>query len=221
VWWVAGGVLIAAAIARWVAGRNPVVDPADRVEWTFRALHGGRRVAIAAAGEGPVLLEGQIFPRDQPLTTPLTQRPCVYFHLRIDDLLAPTLHDSIARQPSTAMLKQREARPFLITDETGTALVAFNDPAELAFVVAPELIWAGRKLRESPGAQDALLKLGVAPLGDIAVHETALFVGDRVRVVGVGTREVAPDGEFTGRRSAPTRYVVRAGAEELLAILKR
>lgn len=223
-WWVVGGVLIAAAVVRWVSGRKTgaAVDPTDRVELAFEALHRRRRVAIAVAGEGPVLIRGKVSPRDQPLTSPLTQRACVYYDVRIDDLMTPKNESRwAARQPSTAMSKQRDARPFLVTDETGTALVAFDDLAELSFVVAPEIILSGRKIREATGIQAALSKLGVAPLGAIAAHETAIFVGDEVSVVGVGMREVTPDGELAGPRSPPTRYVVRAGTDDLLAILSR
>lgn len=222
-WWVVGGVLITAAVVRWVGGRKPgaAVDPSERIRSAFEALRRGRRVRIAAAPEGPVLIRGKVSPRGAPLTSPLTRRACVYYGLRVDDLTTPQASEYGARQPSTAMLKRRDARSFFVTDETGTALVAFDDAAELAFAVAPETTWSGRKLRDSIAVQEALIKLGIAPSGHILVHEEAIFVGDEVRVIGAGAREVTPDGESPGLREAPTRYVVRATADDVLAILRR
>src|SRR5689334_5549038 len=136
-WWVVGGVLIAAAVLRWASDRIPGVadDSGGRIPRAFEAFHHRRRMAIAAAPEGPVQIRGKVSPRGEPLIAPLTQRACVYYGLRIDNFMAPHmgLHSRRAYsgkgEYSTAMLKQRNARPFFVTDETGTALVAFDDPA--------------------------------------------------------------------------------------------
>jgi hypothetical protein len=227
VWEIVIAVLITAAVFRWGIRRDPAVDPAERIPRAFEALHHRRRAMIGEAPEGPVLIRGKVSARRETLTSPMTQQDCVYFDLRVDNLMAPTgtpgNPDSWGKtwHPSTAVLKRRDARPFLVTDETGTAVVAFADLAELSFVVAPETTWSGRKLRESVAVQEALSKLGVAHLrDDIAVHEAALFVGDEVSVVGVGRREVTPDGERAGFRSPPMEYVVRPGGDDLLAVLK-
>jgi hypothetical protein len=220
VWWVIGGVLIAAAVARWVSGR-PGVDQSERVQRAFAAVHHRRRVAIAAAEEGAVLIRGKVSARDERLTSPLTQRACVFYDVRIDNLMAPQPSRHSDRLPSTVMLHQRDARPFLVTDETGTALVAFDDLADVSFVVDARISLSGRELHEATAIHSALGNLGFPPFGRIAVDEAAIFVGDEVEVAGLGRREVAPDGEPAGRRSPPTRYVVRAGADALLAILKR
>lgn len=223
-WWVVGGVLIAAAVVRWVSGRDrpdAVLDQPERVRRAFEAVHRRRRTAIAAAAEGPVLIAGKVAARDEPLTSLLTRRPCVLYDVRIDDSMA-SRNDSrwTDRQPSTVIFKRRDVRPFFVTDETGTALVAFDGFAEVSFVVAAQS-FSGRKLREATAIQEALFELGVASHGAISVQEAAIFVGDEVSVAGVGMREVAPDGEVAGLRSAPTRYVVRADTEHFLAILKR
>ena len=222
VWWLVGGVLIAAAVVRWATGRERpgvVLDQSERVRRAFAAVHRRRRVAIAEAGEGPVLIRGKVALRAEQLTSPLTQRACVYYDVRIDDLM--TAQGARGAPPSTEMLHQRDARAFLVTDETGTALVACDDLAEVSFVVAPEISLSGRKLREATAVQGALFKLGIPGFGAIAVREAAIFVGDEVTVAGMGMSEVAPDGELAGYRSAPTRYVVRADTDNLLAILKR
>lgn len=228
-WWVVGGILIAAAVVRWATGRDrpgAVLDQSERVQRAFKALHRQRRVAIAEAGEGLVLIRGKVSVRAEQLTSPLTQRACVYYDVRVDDLMTPqgSRDDRSVfgpGDPSTAMLGQREARPFLVTDETGTALVAFDGLAEVSFVVAPQISLSGRKLREATALHGALFKLGVPPFGAIAVREAAIFVGDEVTVAGMGMSEVAPDGELAGYRFAPTRYVLRADTEHLLAILRK
>jgi hypothetical protein len=235
VWWLVGGVLIAATVVRWVTGRNQnrpgaVLDQPERVLRAFEAVHRRRRVAIGEAEEGPVLIRGKVSLRSEPLISPLTQRACVFYDVRVDDLMRPSPSSTdqsefgawapSTRARSMAMLHQREARPFLVTDETGTALVAFDDLAEVSLVVPAQISLSGRKLREATALESALFKLGVPRFGNVAVHESAIFVGDEVRVAGMGMREVTPDAESAGYRSAPTRYVVRASADSLLAILR-
>jgi hypothetical protein len=236
-WWVVGvavafyvvGTVVAGAVMRLGSdGKEPAdPDPSEKVQRAFAAVHGRRPVAIATEQEGPVLIRGKVAPRREALTSPLSRRDCVYYDTRIDDFgnLAPIPDAALAPNgpgiPTTAMLKRRDARSFLVTDDTGTALVAFDDLAEVVFVVPEHLYLTGRKLREAADVQQALFGLGVAPAGSIAVHEAAIFVGDEVTVAGVGRREVAPDGESSGYRSAPRRYVVRAAPDGLLGILKR
>ena len=62
-WWVAGGILIAATVVRWVSGRNraeSTLDRADQVERVYTMLRRGRPVAIAAAPDGPVVFKGKV-----------------------------------------------------------------------------------------------------------------------------------------------------------------
>jgi hypothetical protein len=77
-----------------------------------------------------------------------------------------------------------------------------------------------RRLRASTEVTSVLLKLGIAPGRPIVVSEAAIFVGDTVRVTGVGMREATAGGESAGHRQVPIRFVVRAGSNSQLAILK-
>jgi hypothetical protein len=221
-WWVAGSVVIAAAVIRWVAGRNPPpLDQSERIQLAYQALLRRRRVAIASATDGPVLIRGKVSPHAEALTTPVTQRPCVFYNLRIDDLqrlgLSRQPPNLVTRLgpgpglPSTAMLQRRDARPFHVTDETGTARVEFEKPEDVSFFVTAHLSLSGRKLRAATELHHAVLELGVTPFGPIGVEEAAIFVGDEVTVAGVGMRDIAPDGESIGHRNPPMRYVIRAG----------
>jgi hypothetical protein len=123
--------------------------------------------------------------------------------------------------PSTATLQRRDARPFHVTDETGTARVEFEKPEEVSFFVTAHLSLSGSKLRASTEIHHAVLDLGVTPFGPIGVEEAAIFVGDEVTVAGVGMRDIDPDGESTGHRNPPMRYVVRAGRDATVAISRK
>jgi hypothetical protein len=223
VWWIVGGVLIAAAAVRWVARKHraePVLDHPGKVERAYEALRRGHPVAIEAAGEGPVLLRGTVSVAGAALVAPITGRPCVFFDMRVEDLLRGA-GDRSPRPVSTAIRHKRHAQPFLVTDETGTAEVTFEDAADVSFVAEPHLALDGHRLRESESVLNVLKTLGIRRAEKIAVTEAAIFVGDTVDVVGVGTREVAPAGESAGYRDLPMRYAVRAGTNRVLAIRKR
>jgi hypothetical protein len=208
VWWIVAGFVAAAATARWLSGRDVPVggrDDPERVPNAFQTLR-RRRTAIASAQEGPVLIRGKVSAFGEPLTSPLEQRACVFYQLHATGLVAP--------------LHAREARPFLVTDDTGTAEVAFDNLTDVCFFVAPQLSLSGRKLRANPAMQAAVLKLGVSIVG-VTVTEAAIFVGDTVTVAGVGRREATPSGEARGFRDVPTRYVLRGDPDCMLAVGKR
>lgn len=220
-WWVIGGIVIAAAALRWAAGRAGP-DQSERVARAFAALHRRRRVPIAGAEEGPVLIRGQVSAGER-LTAPFSRQPCVFYDVRITNLLAmgPSRENVRQAPPSTVLRRLREARSFFVTDETGTAEVAFEDPADVSFVVEASLSLQGRKLSAEAAIQDVLRGLWISDSGSLAVNEAAIFVGDEVTVVGTGTREVAPSGTSGGFRSPPMQLVVRGGPHEALAILKK
>src|SRR5262249_8061048 len=137
---------------------------------------------------------------------PLSHRPCVYYEVRIDEL---------------QRARERRAQPFLVTDQTGTAEVTFDDTADVSFAVEAHVSLSGRRLRASTAASRLLFDRRIPPAVPIAISETAIFVGDEVTVWGVGTREAAPGGDAAGYREVPARYVVRAGTNAVLAILKK
>lgn len=128
-----------------------------------------------------------------------------------------------ARYPatlSTAVINERRAEPFFVTDDTGTAEVRFDDVVDVSFVVAPHLSLKGRRLKAAPAVTDSLIGLGIAPSGAIVVSGAAILPGDTVTVAGVSGQEATPSGEFAGYRQLPTRCVVRAGPNSVLGVLK-
>ncbi|HLK89171.1 MAG TPA: hypothetical protein VKZ18_04700 [Polyangia bacterium] len=193
--YVAATVVAQAVTRRGADGKQPrEIGHSDKVQRAFAAVNGRRTVPIGLEREGPVLIRGKVAPHHEPLTAPFVPRDCVYY-------------DSEGLS---------DGRSFLVTDETGTALVAFDDLAEVVFAVPRELCPTGAKPRQA-----ADRARGVAATLPTAVLQAAILVGDEVTVAGVGRLEVAPDGESRGPRSAPMRYVVRADPDGLLGILKR
>jgi hypothetical protein len=224
-WWMVGGVLIAAAAVRWLTGRNGAdapLDRADQVARAYAAARYGRPVAIASASEGPVVFRGKVSAAGAPFVTRLSEQPCVVSDLRVDDLerQEPTPEFKDSKPQSITVLRERQAQPFLITDETGTAEVRIDDVADVSFVLAPHLSLKGRRLRASAGVANTLFKLGLAPQGALLVTEAAVFVGDTVTVAGVGRRELSPGVPTAGFRQVPMRFVVRGGTNDVMAIVK-
>lgn len=223
-WWVVGGIVIAAAAVRWYTGRNGAdvpLDRGDRVQRGYAAVRYGRRVAIASASDGPVVFSGKVSAEEATLVTRVTQRACVYSELRVDDLalVGPELYGR-GLFTRTAVLHEREARSFLITDDTGTAEVRIDEASDVSFVIAPHLSVKGRQLR-APAMANTLLTLGLPAFGKLVITESAIFVGDTVTVAGMGMREVSPSVATAGYREVPMRFVVRGGPTDILAILKR
>jgi hypothetical protein len=218
-WWALGGILVVAAALRWMSGRKHTPDRAEMVGRAYETLQRARPVAIASAPNGPVVIRGRVSPVGEALSAPATERPCVFYDFRIDDVM------SIPRTPaisdpapvSTAIFHRRRAQPFLVVDESGAAQVAFDDVADVSFVVEEELALRGEDLRSSRTLVDLLFQLEVPP-GRIAASESAIYVGDTVTVAGVGTPEIVPSAESAGYREPPTRYVVRAGADVVLMV---
>jgi hypothetical protein len=231
-WWVVGGIFIAAAAVRWHTGRNGAETPlerADRVQRGYAAVRSGRPVAIASASDGPVVLRGKVSAEETPLVTRVSQQPCVFSELRVDDLarlgtVTSYSHGGILstspQTSSTEVLHERRARSFLITDETGTAEVRIDEVTDVSFVIAPHLSLKGRQLR-APAVANTLLSLGLPAFGKLVVTESAIFVGDTVTVAGIGMREVSPSVTTAGYREVPMRFVVRGGPTEMLALLKK
>ena len=231
-WWVVGGIVIAAAAVRWRAGRKGAdapLDRSDQVQRAYVAARSGRPVAIASASDGPVVLRGKVSAEETPLVTHVSQQPCVFSDLRVDDLARLGTVTSYSHRgilstnpeaPSTAVLHERRARSFLITDETGTAEVRIDEVTDVSFVIAPHLSLKGRQLR-APAVANTLLALGLPAFGKLVVTESAIFVGDTVTVAGIGMRELSPSATTAGYREVPMRFVVRSGPNDMLAILKK
>jgi hypothetical protein len=219
VWWAIGGVVVAAAVLSWILGRNSAPDRSEMIKRAYATLRRGRAAAIAVAAEGPVVIRGTVSAVGPPLIAPLSQRPCVFSNVpylvvsQVPDQAnslpegAPSSGEGVA--VSTTMERELRGRTFLVTDETGTAEVAFPDVADVSFLVEPVEV-------PQPVVSGADLSGGL-PLR-AAKEEAAIFVGDTVTVAGVGTREFALGPDSSGDRQQPGRYVVRAGANMVLMV---
>jgi hypothetical protein len=102
----------------------------------------------------------------------------------------------------------RRGQTFLVSDESGTAEVAFPDVADVSFLVKPVDLPQPVSSRVDSSRE--------LPLR-MAIRESAIFVGDTVTVAGVGTREVTLGSDSSAYRQA-TRYVVRAGTNMVLMV---
>jgi hypothetical protein len=225
VWWIVGGALIAVAAARWVARRIHPDVPLERPEQIARAyamLRRGRPAPIAGAADGVVLFQGKVAAKGTPLVAPISQRTCVFYDVKLDDLR--NLETFSEKHPPAGPVpgrRERQGRSFLISDDTATAEVQLDDVEEVSLVVPPHLSLRGQRDQPAAAAAAAAQMFGVVPSSTCVVTEAAIFVGDTVTVTGVGTREPAMDGELTGYRRPPMRCMVRGGLNSVLAILKR
>jgi hypothetical protein len=197
-WWAVGGVALGVVAVRWLLGPDPAPDRRDQVAMAHAALRRRRRSAIGSAADGPVRVVGRVSRSGagEPMVAPLSGRACVYY-----EVVPRGDAGRLDRQPdgSWAPVRRRHAQPFALTDDSGTAEVTFDNPLDVTFEVASN----------------------AGPRGQPPLAEAAIFVGDEVTVVGVGTREVVAAGESTGYRAPPTRYVVRAGSGSVLAIRRK
>lgn len=218
-WWAIGGIVVVAAILRWFSGRSRSPDRSEMISRAHATLRRGRPVAIALAGEGPVVIRGKVSAAGPPLTAPLTQRPCVFYNVPYLVVSAvPAAAGSLGEGApsggegivvSSTTERDRRGQAFLVTDDSGTAEVAFDDVEDVSFLVEPV---------ESP---QAVSSASDAPQGlsfRAANSEAALFVGDTVTVAGEGKREVPRDSDASGHSQPRTRYVVRAGATMVLMV---
>ena len=74
-WWMVGGVVIAAAAVRWMTGRNDdaPLDRADQIGRAYAAARRRRPVPIASASDGHVVFRGKVSAQGSPLVTRLTE----------------------------------------------------------------------------------------------------------------------------------------------------
>ena len=207
------GLFGAFAVARVVYA--DFLSPEARVK---RTLARRRRAAIARAPDGVVRVTGRVRAGGDLLRGPVTQRPCVAYHLVIEG-------DEHGGWGS--VLELGDARPFTLVDETGEAFIDVAQSAFLLALVADKSGWTRSGADADAPSQAVRALLGSADVvadgmfegpRRFCYHEAALREGRRVAVGGQGTREVTPDGARASAREPPQRYVVRGSAEQPLLI---
>jgi len=212
---IASGVVMAMVVtARYFSPPNRARRRARRTE---RALAARQRTWISEA-HGPVRVTGRIHRDAKLLEAPLSGRPCVVYELVIDELSSgsPSLWQRF--------LDLRQACPFLLEDDSGTARI---DTAGAGFVAlihdrvgVTSGIYPGNHLELSM----VLESCGVLPMTwlgrwrPLRYAEGVLEPGELVTVGGNGAREIDPGGDRPSVRSPPQRLVIRGSEEEPLLI---
>jgi hypothetical protein len=196
---VMGGTIVVAIGAR--AIYYGLLSPAARMRRRVSRLP---RVAISKAQDGLVRLVGRAHPVGAPLLTPVTQRPCVVYCVVIEQRM---------KNDWAAVWMDTQACPFLLEDETGTALV---DAPESSFstVLVPDETGGpsvfGGEGEDMEKVLDLLRAAGVETWGLFSAKvfryaEAAVLPGGGVSVGGRCTHEVALDGDRGTYREPPQR----------------
>jgi hypothetical protein len=214
------GLFIASAVMAMVVTAGYFSPPnraRRRARRTERALAARRRTWISEA-HGPVRVTGRIERDAKLLEAPLSGRPCVGYELVVDEMsgAVPSLWERV--------LDLRQACPFLLRDDSGTARI---DPAGPGFVA---LIHdhVGVTSGIYPGNHRALSRVlescGLLPMTwlgrwrPLRYAEGVLEPGELVTVGGNGAREIDPGGDRPSPRSPPERLVIRGSEAEPLLI---
>jgi hypothetical protein len=188
-----------------------------RARRTERALAARQRTWISEA-HGPVRVTGRIHRDAKLLEAPLSGRSCVVYELVVDEL------SSAASSFGERLLDLRQACPFLLKDDSGTARI---DPAGPGFVAlihdrvgVTGGIYPGKHLALSR----VLESCGLLPMTwfgrwrPLRYAEGVLEPGELVTVGGNGAREIDPGGDRPSVRSPPERLVIRGSEAEPLLI---
>jgi hypothetical protein len=143
------------------------------------------------------------------IVSPLLGKPCVCF------VVVARKNDSVN---DGVIARQMDAVPFVIEDSSGHALVVATE-AQLAITMWH--VAANQPVRALDEPARALVR--DAGLGDttrVDVEEGVIAVGDRIAVLGSGTREPDPDaaGEADYRSAGGTRLCLTSSRKYPLVI---
>ena len=223
------------AIVAVVVGNAAVAAVASARRNNVRARISAARVApskIAEAADGTVHLVGRVVERGSLLRSVIEGGPCVFSDVIVEAARPRTWGTNV-------MLREVRGVGFDLDDGTGVAQVVFQDEGRSPPLAAgprhvdcaiPRAFREGGTLfrfnrRSAPIAERLLAEHGIDPPGFLLQRscracEGVIRPGDEVSVIGRGTREVAGDAHAAGYRGAPLRYVVRAGPDAPLTIIK-
>src|ERR1041385_2041064 len=121
---MAFGMMAVVVTAGYFSPRNRAKRRARRTE---RALAARRRTWISEA-HGPVRVSGHIRRDAKLLEAPLSGRRCVVYELVVDEI--PSEAPSLWQR----LLELRQACPFLLEDDSGTARIETAGPGFVALV---------------------------------------------------------------------------------------
>ena len=168
------------------------------------------RARVRDAGDGVVRIRGQVRSRGRLLRAPVSDRPCVAFHLIVYERHATR---SQARQYEV-LLDTQKAAPFSVADESGEAAVDVGAPIDLDLESQRQAVTQRRNAEV-----DTLILLlkgrGISTEGALGVsrlisyEEGILAENDNVLITGIGLHEVSVDAEPSGPRQPPQRLILR------------
>jgi hypothetical protein len=181
-----------------------------------RALRSVSSRPIERIRDGEVAkLVGKIVSVEGQLTAPLTDRPCAYYLL--------TVEEGVAAASGAPLIREERRASFVLDDGTGQALVVLEG-AEIA-VVRDVHQRSGVFSPLQPRMEAYLNRHGMTAEGAapkrLRYIEGILEVGEAVAVGGLCRWEVDPRPPVSavrGFRDAPRRLVVRASGEMPLLV---
>jgi hypothetical protein len=122
------------------------------------------------------------------------------------------------------LLDVRQACPFLLEDESGTARIDTAGPGFVALVYDRVGVTSGIYPGNHLELSKVLESWGLLPMTwfgrwkPLRYAEGVLEIGELVTVGGNGGREIDPSGDSPGFRSPPQRLVLRGSEAEPLLI---
>jgi len=211
---IAFGVMAMAVTAGYFSPRKRARRRARRTE---RALAARRRTWISEA-HGPIRVTGRIQRDAKVLEAPLSGRRCVVYELVVDELSIGS--PSLLRR----LLDVRQACPFLLEDDSGTARVDTAGPGFVALVHDRVGVTGGVYPGNHLELSKVLESWGLLPMTWLGLWrplryaEGVLETGELVTVGGNGAHEIDQGGDSPSLRSPPKRLVIRGSEAEPLLI---
>ena len=176
-----------------------------------RAIRSALPVAIAEAQAGRVVkLTGRVAYLTEPLLAPLSQRPCAYYLVTVDEYRSSGKSGSWVN-----IIRDTAGVDFLLEDGTGRARVVNQSMAVVA--VSDAKYTSGVLDEPTPELQAYLAKHDKTSTGwifnkSMRYHEAVFEAGETVAIVGQVGFERDPGGvpDGTSYRSTPQRAVIAA-----------
>jgi hypothetical protein len=180
---------------------------------TARTLADRPRTSIRDGADGLVRVTGRVRRHGELLRAPISGRPCIAYQLLVEN----------DKDGWGKLLELRDARPFVIADETGEALVDTTaGPFHLA-LNSDERGGTGLLDRIGEAQRQALMSVGAFESpgrtgGKRRYREGILREGETVAVGGRGVREVSAEATSVNPREPPRWLVLRGTADDPLLI---
>jgi hypothetical protein len=153
-----------------------------------RRIVATRTTPIKDLRAGFVEVKGRARAQRQPLESPLSRRPCVYYHLLIEQLVGPGKHHEWE-----TMVEDEQDAGCLITDKSGSSVAVNLRAAEL--LLEPDVHARSGLLNDAPPEFEALLnsRYHTSSQGwvfnkSVRYTETVLDEGAEIYVLGTATR---------------------------------